>query len=152
MQSWDPHGTAPGRQAMPDNYLDTNVADRRRVRRRRLQRPASVTIRATSGGDVPTVEATLLNLSEHGLACRLETGQAERLPTDRLLAATFRLPIASRGFVCPARVVNSTPCGDPGRSIVGMEFVFSDEQDAERRRLRRALDGLMEGSEAPLSE
>lgn len=94
----------------------------------------------------------MLNLSEHGLACRLETGRAERLPTDGLLATTFLLPITRRAFVCPARLVNITPCGDPGRSIVGMEFVFSDEQETERRRLRLALDQMMEGSEAPLTQ
>lgn len=132
---------------MSDKYLHTGVADRRRTWRRRLQRPASVTVRPPGPADRRGAVADMLNLSEQGLACRMETRDANRLPVGPLLTVSYTLPVVARPLVCPARIVNITPCGDPVRSIVGMEFVFSNEHDDQRRELRRALDRIMDGSE-----
>lgn len=115
------------------------LVERRRAVRRRLRQPTVVHLTSDESGDDWSGRATMLNASEHGLACRIVVQDATPLTQGRVLQVEFRLGGESDPFKMKAKIVNMTDGGSEDHVVLGMEFTEGYEFDMERDRLRNAL-------------
>ncbi len=117
-----------------------DIMERRRASRRLLQEPSWVHLRPTddSAGD-HSYPAVMMNVSPHGLACRLDTSQAEGLSVGVNLMTTFSIEPSDPPFVFPARIVSITSGGTPGQAVVGIELIDDGSSHAQEEALVAAL-------------
>ena len=118
------------------------LVDRRRSRRRNFMAPTEIILRPLSGRRTPDVwscNATLLNLSVDGFACRVRESDAEGVAVGREIRAHFRVGTPVQEFALTSRVINRTQAGTAGHAVLGMEFVSEARLSDHRKRLRTVL-------------
>jgi len=122
------------------------VHERRRSPRRTLQRSLSVQLTPRKSADPAPVDAeesmsaVILNMSPHGLACRLPASQATRLSVDGRLFVSFALGAGNQSFDFTGRIVSITEGGTPERVVLGIEFI-----DGGTSRAQNALSEALAG-------
>lgn len=120
--------------------IKAGVDERRRSPRRLLRGSVKIEIRTSGASDTGLATATMLNLSESGVACRVPWDEVDRLQTGESIRVLFRLQEADQPFDLPARIINITQAGTPGTCVIGMEFLFGNDSDRQQARLRVALN------------
>lgn len=105
------------------------VLQRRRFWRARLAPSTTVRLTLRGAGRRATGEATLLNLSSEGLACRLPEAVAAGIRTGQRIDATFDLPDSAVPFAFPGTVKNKT-LGADDAVIIGVQFDIEDDEAA----------------------
>ncbi len=118
----------------------TGVDERRSSRRRLLRGSVKVEIRTGGSSYTGLATATMLNLSESGVACRVPWDEVDRLRTGESIRVLFRLHDTDESFDLPARIINITQAGTPDTCVIGMEFLFGNDNDCQQTRLRVALN------------
>ncbi len=111
--------------------------ERRRAPRRRLHPSALVRLRIAAG-DASAFELCLLNMSEHGMACRVDESVIGALGTGSSVQVNFDLPGVAEPFAFDARVVSVTPTGG-GQAVLGLEFLENDKLFRRQDQLRSLL-------------
>lgn len=129
------------RFAIP-SHID--IMERRRASRRLLQERSLVHLRPVDdsvqgAAYLQPRTAVMLNVSPHGLACRLDTSRIEGLSVGANLTATFTVEPNDPPLVFPARIVSITSGGTPGQAIVGIEFIDDGNSHAREESLVAAL-------------
>lgn len=119
------------------------LVERRRTVRRRLRQPTVVHLACIESDGDWKGRATMLNASEHGLACRIEKLDGNKLKPGQILNVEFHLGGESDSFKMKASIINMTGGGSEDQVILGMEFSEGYEFDMERDRLRNALRTTM---------
>ncbi len=117
-------------------------AERRRGPRRRFRQPTGVLLRGTGVDDGWSCQATLLNLSIGGLACRVPDSDSERagpLRIGQTVRAVFRPSASTPTFDLNGRIVNITQGGTPNLLVLGLEFVADRSLEASRAGLHDVL-------------
>jgi len=133
------------RLAMPNAMF---LLERRRTARRTLRRGLNalltphVTASATSAESEGPVTAVILNISQHGLACRLPAGQTRVLSVDDLLLARFSLGTSTQTFEFTGRIVSITEGGTPEQMVLGIEFIDGGTSHAQEALGAALADGL----------
>lgn len=117
---------------------DVVRTERRRSPRRRLREPTEVALRTTEMGAGWHGQASLLNISPEGIACRLTPADGAKLTIGQPLRVTLDLGSPPVAFDLAARVINITVGGTGDRLIVGLEFIADNSVDVNRQRLREA--------------
>ena len=120
--------------------IRAGVDERRRSPRRLLRGSVKIEIRTSGNSDTGLATATMLNLSESGVACRVPGDDVDRLRTGESICVLFSLPETDEPFDLPARIINITQAGTPGTCVIGMEFLFGNDDDCQQARLRAALN------------
>lgn len=118
-------------------------ADRRRSPRRRFRQPTGILLRGTGVDDGWRCQATLLNLSMDGLACRVPDSDCERggpLRIGQTVRAVFRPHASSPAFDLNGRIVAITQGGTPNLLVLGLEFIADQSLEASRPGLQDVLD------------
>ena len=115
------------------------VLDRRRSRRRRFREGGEVILRATHDAATWSCTAAMLNLSVHGIACRVQADDAQFARVGRLLEVTFRVGTPPQEFNLTSRVVTNIRAGTPQQAVLGMEFVGRPGFEVDGERLQAAL-------------
>ena len=124
--------------------------ERRRAPRRRLQATSGVRLLPTMGAN--PIEGTLLNLSEHGLACRIDQGSAPGIQESERIRIACDLPSVAAPLELDARVIAVTPADDD-YSVVGLEFVDNAMYRAQRELIGHVLaDGLSDSADKESSK
>ena len=116
-----------------------SVVDRRRSRRRRFREGSAVTLRATPDGAAWSCTATMLNLSVHGIACRVRAEDAKFARIGRMLGVTFQVGTPPQDFNLTSRVITNIRAGTPEQAVLGMEFVNQPGLEVDGARLQAAL-------------
>lgn len=129
-------GSTAVRVAKPDTLVRT---ERRRSLRRCLREPARVGIRHVDASRADEIPGSLLNLSLHGLACRIPSGAVAAIAIDEILHVSFDLDQRMPGLDLTARVTNITEGSSSDQVILGFEFLPARMSDSSRRRLQQAL-------------
>lgn len=124
------------RVAKPDTLVRT---ERRRSPRRCLREPARVGIRHGDVSRADEIRGSLLNLSLHGLACRIPSPAVAAFAIDEILHVSFDLGQQMPGLDLTARVTNITEGSSSDQVILGFEFLPAQMSDSSRRRLLQAL-------------
>ena len=116
-----------------------HVIQRRRYQRRRLRGRTRVWI--TPGGceDQRALEATLLNISTGGLACRMDQAGADLCAIEHPVHLEFTIADCEETFHMPAHGRSKTPGASPGQVIFSLEFARGAETETQRERLADAL-------------
>jgi hypothetical protein len=117
-----------------------SVVERRKSRRRRFREQTQVTLRATSQSDSWRGQATLLNLSMQGVACKVSARDTAHTAIGQVLHLAFALQAGSQLLELTGRVTNVTETGSPNHAVVGMEFVEDDRLAAAQEALKASLD------------
>lgn len=121
------------------------IVERRRVGRRPLRDASRVRLELTDRRGDHDFSASLMNVSPHGLACRLATPEADTLSVGARLVSVFSLEPNDQTFALPGRIVNITQGGTPGQAIIGIEFTGDEVSPAQEEALSAALTGEPEG-------
>ncbi len=123
-----------------------DIVERRRASRRPLRAPSRVRLQlADPKRDKPFI-AVMMNVSPHGLACRLDAFLAKQLSVGAGLTSFFSLEPNDQTFAFPGRIVNITQGGTPGQAIVGIEFTGDKISKAQEEALSAALTRGMNAS------
>ena len=72
-----------------------------------------------------------MNVSPHGLACRLPESQTTRLSVDDRLFVVFSLGAGNQTFEFTGRIVSITRGGTPGQMVLGIEFIDGGTSHAQ---------------------
>jgi c-di-GMP-binding flagellar brake protein YcgR len=120
--------------ARPDGL---RTAERRRFGR--VKTRPSCSVRITGARAAQTEVGALFNVGMGGVACRIDREAADRLELDQAVQVAFHLENDPREFNVPAVVRSKTPLDGQDRVILGMEFVPTEGDPAQRRRLADAL-------------
>lgn len=115
------------------------LVERRRTVRRRLRQPTIVHLCNIKGDTKWESRATMLNASEHGLACRIDTQDVVTLSNGQTIEVELRLGGEAEPFKLTMKIVNITDGGSDEQSVLGMEFVEHPQFEAEHQRLHDAL-------------
>ncbi len=97
------------------------VLERRRFVRARLAPSSRVVIRWRAGEEQHSHNASLLNVSAEGLACRLAGDTASDIKQGTRLRVAFELPGQQGQFDLEAAVMNKVPASE-GCVILGLRF------------------------------
>ncbi len=116
-----------------------HVVQRRRYQRRDLHGRTPVRITPTGCEDRPALEATLLNISTGGLACRTDRTSAEMCGADSPVKVEFTVADCAEVFHMPAQIRGKTPGASGGQIIISLEFASGTETEAQREKLADAL-------------
>lgn len=117
--------------------------ERRRARRRTLHERTPVTLYVDAGAAEAVCEASLLNISAEGLACRVSKQDVALLERADGVCAEFWLGRVG-ALRLNVRVVTATPSGQSA-VILGLECLNDPETLQDRRRLQEALAGFDNG-------
>ena len=115
------------------------VLDRRRSRRRRFREGSEVALCATPDAAAWSCTADMLNLSTHGIACRVPAEDAKFARVGRLLGVAFQVGTPPQEFNLTSRVVTNIRAGTPQQAVLGMEFVDQPGREVDSERLQAAL-------------
>lgn len=115
------------------------LVERRRTIRRRLRQPTVVHLYNKKDDTKWEIRATMLNTSEHGLACRMDTQGVAALSVGQMIEVEFRLGGEAESFRLITKVVNITDGGSENQSVLGVEFVEHPQFETEHQRLHDAL-------------
>lgn len=113
--------------------------ERRRSTRKLLHQPTEVTLRNANGAASFSLQAAMLNLSAEGLACRVSTADATRLPRGLQVRARFCVGDDPEPFELICRITNETRGGTPDTVVVGMAFVDEKNPPLSQARIWSAL-------------
>ena len=116
-----------------------HVIQRRRYQRRRLQSQTPVRITPVGRENQPALEATLLNVSTGGLACRVDQACADLCGIEHQVNLEFNIADCEETFRMPAHSRSKTPGASPGQVILSLEFAPGAETEAQHERLADAL-------------
>ncbi len=116
-----------------------SAVDRRRTRRRRLRPHTKVTLQSDSAAGQRSFEATLLNLSAGGLACRVRASETTHLVEGAMVRAAFELGTPPQEFDFAARVTGRTEAGTPDQAVLGLEFLDNGDSGSQRGHLLATL-------------
>lgn len=116
-----------------------HVLQRRRYQRRDLHSKTPVRITPTGCEDRPALEATLLNISTGGLACRTDQSSAEMCGTECPVNVEFTVADCAETFHMPAQIRSKIPGASTGQVILSLEFASGTETEAQREKLADAL-------------
>lgn len=128
--------TPPGGKRIRISTPDAlRLIERRRFVRARLS-PSTV-VHVTVGSSV--IDGVLLNLSEEGVACRVDADQVSALSVGGCVSIRFKPPPAEQAFDLPAVVSRKTRGAMDDNMVVA--FVFGDGRDAlqARRHIRNMI-------------
>ena len=117
--------------------------ERRRSPRRRLRQPTGVLLRETSVEDGWHCQATLLNLSTGGLACRVPDSDRDgtgRLSVGQAVRVELRPSVSSPTLDLNGRIVTITQGGTPNHLVLGLEFIADQSLEVSRPRLQDVLN------------
>jgi len=114
------------------------VIERRRSPRRRLHESTPVEIHVPTAEGELRIQASLMNASERGLACRVPARQAVRLSEGQFLWIHFQIPPSDDTFHLDGQAVSITR-GTPDHAVLGVQFLNGDKWNACMERLREAL-------------
>jgi hypothetical protein len=78
------------------------------------------------------LQAILLNLGGHGLACKVNDAETWWLRAGTIVRAVFRIDGDGPQMDIAARVINLTPACD-AHCIVGVEFLADEERTGRSR-------------------
>jgi hypothetical protein len=112
---------------------------RRRFMRATVADSSYVTLCAPGDFRQPLFEGKMLNVSEDGLACRVERASVDRYAIGERLGAQFALGATARPHRLNAVIKSKTPGGTEGTIILGIQFDTSAGADEERAGLAEAL-------------
>lgn len=115
------------------------ILDRRRFLRAKLAPSSKVELEWKTDGRERIQAVSLLNVSADGMACRVEDALVAGLQKRDRLRARFALPGTDRRIELNARVTNFTPAS-VGASIMGLQFLTSEEDADAIRALRLAIE------------
>lgn len=104
------------------------VEERRRSQRRKFRQPSTVTLTIVDGSAERSLQASVLNVSLHGMACKLGEEEACGLSVGMRLHADMRIGGSPERFEETVVIANVTPAGSPGHVVLGMEFVKKPSQ------------------------
>ncbi len=110
----------------------------RRSPRLRPRSSTGVTVRPIHGPDV-SIAASLLNVSEDGMACRVPAAADDGITRERMVKVSFRLAESGEAFELAADVVHRQAAGTDGFDIVGLQFC---RRRSAKETLRRLADAL----------
>ncbi len=130
----------------PQGMTEGPGFERRRSRRRRLQKPSEVRLHGLGDELGWHCAGALLNVSNDGIACRIANKDAGALCIGQTIQAVFGLG-SSRTFELTARITNTTPAGTAGHRVLGLEFVEDAKSKAAQAALREAIAGTDEPTE-----
>ncbi len=101
----------------------------------------STTIGISAAGDFERTkfDGAMLNVSEDGLACRVEKTAADYYAVDEVVGLKFKMQDCEKAITCNAKIKAKTPGGTPGTIILGMQFELSSMSSNERADLSSAL-------------
>lgn len=114
------------------------VMERRRFFRASLAPSSKVSLSWTRNGRTHQYLAALLNISADGIACRVEDAVALNVDRHERLETSFELPGTDR-IELPVVVSNKMP-GSEGCTLLGLQFVCSEQDARKIATLRRALN------------
>ncbi|HNQ24579.1 MAG TPA: PilZ domain-containing protein [Phycisphaerae bacterium] len=117
------------------------LVERRRSPRRRWRPGAQVTLLAAEGEPRHLDTAEMLNLSLHGLSCRLPGIDAEWATVGQRLRVRFCPGKGGPLLELPVRLCNVTPDMSLTRTLIGVEFVEGAAWEAAQPALTAALAG-----------
>jgi hypothetical protein len=112
---------------------------RRRFMRATVADSARVVLSAPGDFDHPWFAGDILNVSEDGLACRVERVDADRRAIGDVLGVKFPLGSDDRPHTLNAVVKSKTPGGTEGTIILGIQFDAGAEESEAKSRLAAAL-------------
>lgn len=98
-----------------------NLYERRRFLRAKLAPSTQVKIEWQANGVMHRHQATMLNISAEGLACRVEDDVAAVVQAGEQVRLQFDLPYCARIFDFQATLCNKTPASE-GHTILGLHF------------------------------
>jgi len=146
--AFDTHGTIERTAGAATLRLtrptEIDIVERRRARRQRLRETSRVQLLRTDPESAEPVSAVMMNVSPHGLACRMDLAVAKQLSVGTALTSTFALNADDKTFSLPGRIVNITQGGTPGQAIIGIEFTGDEISHAQQEALSAALARGME--------
>jgi c-di-GMP-binding flagellar brake protein YcgR len=131
-------GDQPGsiRLAHPERI---ESIERRRTPRRSLHPSTPVEVHLPTADGELRATADILNVSEKGMACRVNQRLAIRFNEGQFVWLHFQLG-QSDPFDLDGRVVSLTPGKGPrAQTLVGIEFIDGQKLDECTKRLRQAL-------------
>lgn len=111
--------------------------ERRRSPRRRFCKQAEV-ILSRLGEEPSCFVGQMLNLSEHGLACRAPAQAVEELRVGELVRVQFTVGATPQTFDVIGRVINVTPGGHADRLVLGIQLVLAESECAAIARVLSA--------------
>ncbi len=124
------------------------VLERRLIKRRLLRRRLSALLTPhDSAFTAPTdteasFSAVILNVSPHGLACRVPTSRTTRLSVDGQLFVVFSLGAGNQTFEFTGRIVSITEGGTPEQMVLGIEFIDGGTSHAQEALSAALADGI----------
>lgn len=122
-----------------------SVMDRRRFLRAKLAPSSKVELEWKKDGSERRQAVSLLNVSADGMACRVDESLTAGLAKRHRLRVRFTLPGGEGQIELNARVTNLTPAS-AGTSIMGLQFVTSEDDADSVRALRLAIEREERGS------
>lgn len=120
------------------------VEERRRSPRRQFKQASTATLAVVDGSTERSLQASVLNVSLHGMACKLGEKDAAGLSVGTRLHVDIRIGGLPEQFEVIAVIANVIPAGSPSNVVLGMEFVEKPSQrfcDAIRTRMIDPPDG-----------
>ena len=112
---------------------------RRKFIRAKVADSTTVGISAAGEFERTKFEGAMLNVSEDGLACRVEKAVADYYAVDEVVGLKFKMQDCEKDIACNAKIKAKTPGGTPGTIILGMQFELSSMSSSERADLSSAL-------------
>ncbi len=110
------------------------VSERRRSPRRTLRSPSVVSLRGIDDQTDWSCTGAMLNVSDRGLACRVNAACAADQRIGQMVRFTYRVSSEGDPVQGEGRIVSVVPGGSPGARVLGMEFV-RDRADGEVSRV-----------------
>lgn len=134
----------PGGVDVELSYPDCiQMWQRRRFLRAAIADSTTVWLGAPGDAGAGSAEGRLLNLSQEGLACRMQVAAADTCAIGDRVGLAFELNSAGSPFRFEGTVISKTAGGTPGTIIVGVHFDMDQCACSERERLARALHAFM---------
>lgn len=121
------------------------VMERRRFRRAKLAPSTKVTVSWIKSGVAHSYQASLLNVSADGIACKVDDAVAVNMEKSMRVNTSFELPGTER-IELAGLITNKMP-GAEGCSLLGLQFIRGEHDAAKIASLRTAL-GMERGADA----
>lgn len=113
--------------------------ERRRTPRRLLRATTRIEIHQPLADEIWSASGLLLNISEKGLACRLDAREAAELRCNEKVRIHFCIGDVLEEFNLFARIASIVESASAQHAIVGMEFIDLAQALDQSKRLARAL-------------
>lgn len=136
--AWRDCGAVEQSKYEPDRLVircsvGVNLSERRRSPRRTLRSPSVVSLMGIDDQADWFCTGAMLNLSDRGLACRVENSPDVDQQLGQTVRFTYRVTSCGDLTQGEGRIVSVTPGGSPGTCVLGMEFVRDPANDGSCR-------------------